>query len=136
MSNRIYLCANCGIIRRASAVYVDTSRESWAEAKVSARWPKHCGRSMEPLSFVQAEAVTQLKEEERVKWMASGMYVLRHRQRGNRKWKPVLAAWQIEEAKRQKQAYLVKLEEIHLLRRRRKPVRIHKRRQLLGSEEI
>ena len=71
-----------------------------------------------------------------MKWMASGMYVLRHRQRGNRKWKPVLAAWQIEEAKRQKQAYLVKLEEIHLLRRRRKPVRIHKRRQLLGSEEI
>lgn len=65
------------------------------------------------------------------------MYVLRERQHGKHKWKPVTAAWQIEEAKQQRIAYLFRIEERDKLLRRRKPVSISKDRRLaLGAEEI
>src|SRR5215210_6192642 len=102
VSNRVYVCANCGVIRRASKVFVYLRQESWEEAMASARWPKHCGQPMEVLTYVQAEGATQLTQDERVKWVAKGMHVLRQHQHGSHKWKPVMADWQIEEARRQR----------------------------------
>jgi pyruvate-formate lyase-activating enzyme len=90
---------------------------------------------MKQLTFVQAEAITQLKQEERVKWVAKGMHVLRQHQHGKRKWKPVLADWQIEEAKRQKAAYRVYLQDSAHILRRRMPVSIRKDRRISGIEE-
>jgi hypothetical protein len=51
------------------------------------------------LSFVQAEAATQLAEAKRVEWLAKGGHVLRRG--GKHRWKPVTADWQIAEAKKQ-----------------------------------
>jgi len=62
--------------------------------------------------------------------------VLRQRQRGKHKWKPVTAGWQIEEARRQKAAYFVNLEEDAKMWRRGKTVKVRKDRHLaLGVQE-
>jgi hypothetical protein len=85
---------------------------------------------------MQAEAVTQLIQKERVKWLAKGMHVLRQRTHGKRKWKPAIADWQIEDAKRQKAAYLIKLEEQDRLLRRRVPLKVcGKRLELARGDE-
>jgi hypothetical protein len=91
---------------------------------------------MKQLTFTQAEGATQLTPEKRVKWLAKGMHLLRQHQRGKRKWKPVTADWQIEEAKLQKPAYFVYLAGRAKLLRRRRPGNIPKRRQFQTVEEI
>ena len=55
------------------------------------------------LSFVQAEAATQIQDGERIEWLAKGGHVLDRG--GKHRWKPVTADWQIEEAKRQVASY-------------------------------
>jgi len=55
------------------------------------------------MTFVQAEAATRIAPDERLKWVAKGMHVLKHG--GKHTWRPVTADWQIEEAKREKVAY-------------------------------
>ena len=102
MSNRTYICTTCGVLRRASKVYL-ARQESLADAKASPRWPKHCGQPMKQLSFVQAEGATQLTQAERIKWVTKGAHVLRHR--GKHKWKPANTDRQIEDAKRQFAGY-------------------------------
>ncbi len=104
MSNRNYICAKCGALHRASAIYRDPRKETWEEVKASKRWPKHCGDPMTYMSYEQGEAATQLTEEERIRWITSGMHILRHGDK--HKWKPALSDWQIEEAKREKAEYL------------------------------
>jgi len=91
---------------------------------------------MEQLSYIQAEGATQLAPPKRVKWIESGMHLLRQRQRGKHKWKPVMTDSQIEEAKQQKSAYLVYMVGRDKLWRRRRPARIPKRRQFQTAEVI
>ena len=122
MSNRTYICGNCGVLRRAPVVTFTTRKQSWEEAleeaKASSRWPKHCGQPMEPMGKVTSQGATQLSQIERVTWVRKGMYVLRQRQHGKHKWKPVTADWQIEEAKQQRIVYLLKTKEQDDLLRR------------------
>ena len=135
MSNRNYICVRCGSLRRAPVVNIHSRRETWAEVKASSRWPKHCEQPMQQLSYIQAEGATQLMPAKRVEWLECGMHLLRQRQRGKHKWKPVTAGWQIEEAKQQKSAYSVYMVGRDKLWRRRRPARIPKRRQLQNIEE-
>ena len=91
---------------------------------------------MKELTYTQAEGATQLTPEKRLRWVEKGMYLLRQRQRGKHKWKPVTTDWQIEEAKEQKSAYFVHLVDRVKLLRRRLPLPVRKRRQLQNVEEI
>ncbi|MDQ3930792.1 MAG: hypothetical protein M3328_16810 [Chloroflexota bacterium] len=61
--------------------------------------------------------------------------MLRQRQRGKHKWKPVTSDWQIQEAKQQKSAYLVHVAERARVLHRRPFVSVPKRRQLQKVEE-
>jgi hypothetical protein len=83
---------------------------------------------MEELTFIQAEAAARLTEQERVKWVRTGMHVLRQHQRGSHKWKAVTADWQIKEAKRQKVTYIVGSEERARLWSRRMPEKVKEKR--------
>jgi putative ribosome biogenesis GTPase RsgA len=71
-----------------------------------------------------------------VEWLAKGMHLLRQRQRGKHKWKPVTADWQIAEAGQQKAIYLARMADRASLLRRRRRARVPKRRQFENAEEI
>ncbi len=135
MPNRVYVCATCGVIQRASKVFTYQRQASRAVGMASPRWPEHCGQPMKGLTFVQAEGATQLTQEERVKWVAKGMHVLRQRQHGRHKWKPVIADWQIEEAQHQKLTYRLRLIDRAVLSQRRMPLKYRKDRLLATVEE-
>lgn len=140
MSNFTYICENCGLLRRAPLVGVNTRKQTLEqaeeEAKASSKWPKHCEQPMRLMTKVQAEGATRLPQKERVKWVRNGMYLLRQHQRGKHKWKPVTAAWHIREAKQQKSAYFVRLAELTRLQHRGELAKIGKNRQIaLGAGE-
>lgn len=140
VSNKNYICTSCGALRRTPIVSVNTRKQSLEqaeeEAKASSKWPKHCEQAMRLMTDVQAQGATQLPQKERVKWLRSGMYVQRQRQRGKHKWKPVTAAWHVEEAIGQKAAYFVRLDELTRLQHRGKLVKIGKNHQIaLGARE-
>ncbi len=98
MSNRVYLCRNCGELRRTSAVYPERGQR-WETLRETAAWPKHCDEPMTVLSFPQGVAATRIDAAKRVGWAAAGLHIL---QRGGReKWAPALNQRQIEEAKEQ-----------------------------------
>jgi hypothetical protein len=83
MSSRTYLCAACGKIRRSVAVHGHGSR-------INRPWPHCCSKPMGVLTDIQAEGAAKLRPAERVKWLALGKRMLRTRERGPHKWRPVL----------------------------------------------
>lgn len=105
MSNRTYLCTKCGAVRRASMVYYQR-KETPEQAKVAARWPKHCGHPMQMLSYEQGVAASRMESLERVGWAEKGLYILQRG--GKRKWVPAINARQIGEAKQQCAAFLTR----------------------------
>jgi hypothetical protein len=72
--NRNYACIRCGKLRRAPAAYLPDTSES----------PKCCEVAMTMLSYEQTEAATQLSDQQRVEWLASGGEVARRG--GKRGW--------------------------------------------------
>ena len=107
MSNRTYLCIDCGLLRRASAVYLPMKH-----AQDSVRWPKHCDQPMHSLTYQQAVAATHTKQKHRVEWARQGLHIL---QRGGKcKWMAALNARQIADARQQRAGFLERQEKITL----------------------
>ena len=96
MPNRHYTCSICGSLTRSAKVY-------HREQQDHASWPRFCNQPMEVLSFVQAEAATQISDTERIEWLSKGAHVIDHG--GRHRWKAVTTDWQIDEAKRRLAAY-------------------------------
>lgn len=75
--NRNYVCRFCGTMRRAPADYVPGGAPA----------PLCCDHPMQPLSYEQAVAATQLSEDERTAWLSAGGEVAERG--GRRRWKAV-----------------------------------------------
>ena len=96
MSNRAYVCAECGALRRRPAAYFAR------DGSLPDDYPQCCGEAMTSLAKGYAEAATKLDAAERVRWLAAGGHIMR--KSGNR-WVAAFSDREIEIARAQLARY-------------------------------
>lgn len=96
MASYTFLCAKCFGLRRRPAGF------EGAKAPPGRAYPRCCGQPMKMLgSRARAEAASKLTREERRRWVASGMHVVR---RPGRRWTAALTPRQIAAARDQRES--------------------------------
>ena len=92
MSNRAFVCSQCGSLRRREAGYLER------DGSLPDTYPRCCSAPMEELTKGYAEAATKLDAPERVVWLAAGGHIIR---KPGRKWTAAVSEREIAIARDQ-----------------------------------